>query len=140
MRRHIVPDMVDHQNMVSASTTASVSHASELMLEHGVKSVLVTEENHLTGILTVSDVVCRVVAKGMNPGETAVGEVMTENPTTVEAAETPIRALRLMRDGGFWHIPVIDDGKVVGILSRSDFEGAEMEASDRETDLWEHIR
>jgi CBS domain-containing protein len=52
---------------------------------------------------------------------------------------TSIEALRLMNDGGFRHIPVVADGVVVGIVSRGDFRGLELDRLDEETGIWERI-
>ena len=50
-----------------------------------------------------------------------------------------IDALRLMRDGGFRHVPVVDNGTLVGVVSRGDFRGLEQDRLDEETGLWERI-
>ncbi|HWA81648.1 MAG TPA: CBS domain-containing protein [Acetobacteraceae bacterium] len=52
---------------------------------------------------------------------------------------TAIDALRLMQDGGFRHMPVVADGVVVGIVSRGDFRGLELDRLDEETGIWERI-
>ena len=56
------------------------------------------------------------------------------------AALTAIEALRLMRDGGFRHVPVVQEGVVVGIVSRGDFRGLEQDRLDEETGIWERMR
>jgi CBS-domain-containing membrane protein len=54
--------------------------------------------------------------------------------------KSAIEALRLMWDGGFRHIPVVDCGRLVGVVSRGDFKGTERDRLDEERDLWEHMR
>jgi CBS domain-containing protein len=64
---------------------------------------------------------------------------MTCDPTTISAGKTAIEALRLMEDGRYRHLPIVEDGKVVRIVSRFDFSGLEGDRLDEETGLWERI-
>ena len=136
MRKHIVPDVIAGQHLVVLSTDDSAFDAAKQMAKYKVKSVLVLKGEKLAGIITVSDLVGRVLARDRDPKTTKLSSVMTKNPTTVEASESPVRALRIMDEGGFWHIPVTDKGGVVGVLSRSDFEGAEFHESEHQWSLW----
>ena len=65
---------------------------------------------------------------------------MTKNPHCLPPGHTAIHALRLMRDGGFRHVPVVDEGVVIGIVSRGDFRGLEQDRLDEETGIWERMR
>jgi CBS domain-containing protein len=65
---------------------------------------------------------------------------MTANPETMPPGRTAIDALRAMRDGGFRHIPVVHEGRIVGVVSRGDFRGLEHDRLDEETGYWEKIR
>ena len=106
-----------------------------------VGAVLVTgDDRRLVGIFTGWDAVHRVLAEGRSAARTALSEVMTRNPTTMPPGKTAIEALRLMEDGRYRHVPMVDDGKVVGIVSRFDFSGLEVDRLDGETVLWERIR
>jgi CBS domain-containing protein len=64
---------------------------------------------------------------------------MTPEPDTMPPGKMAIDALRLMEDGRYRHLPIVDDGKVVGIVSRFDFSGIELDRLDEETGLWERI-
>jgi CBS domain-containing protein len=64
---------------------------------------------------------------------------MTREPTSIPPHTTAIEALRLMEDGRYRHVPVVEDGKVVGVVSRFDFSGTELDRLDEETGLWERI-
>jgi CBS domain-containing protein len=100
----------------------------------------VTEGDHrLLGIFTGRDAVHRVLAEGRSPARTKLAKVMTPDPDTMPPGRTAIEALRLMEDGRYRHVPIIDDGKVVGIVSRFDFNGIELDRLDEETGLWERI-
>ena len=65
---------------------------------------------------------------------------MTAKPATMSPDQTAIDAMRLMWDGGFRHVPLVKDGKVLGVVSRGDFKGIEYTRHEDERDLWEHMR
>jgi CBS domain-containing protein len=110
------------------------------MCDHRVGSVLVIDASaNLVGIFTGRDAVRRVLAAGKST-KTKLHEVMTPNPDTMSQDQTAIDALRLMWDGGYRHLPVIRDGKIVGVVSRGDFKSDEQIRLDEERDLWEHLR
>jgi CBS domain-containing protein len=64
---------------------------------------------------------------------------MTRYPDTRPPGKTAIEALRLMEDGRYRHVPIVENGKVMGIVSRFDFNGLELDRLDKETGLWERI-
>ena len=107
----------------------------------GAGSVLVTgDTGRLVGIFTGRDAVCRFLAEGRDAATTHLGEVMTRKPMAMSPDQTAIDALRLMWDGGFRHIPLIRTGQIVGVVSRGDFKGVELNHHEDERDLWEHMR
>ena len=69
-----------------------------------------------------------------------LAQAMTPNPTTITPDSRAIHALRAMSDGGFRHLPVLEEGRIWGIVSRGDFTGMEIDRLDEETHLWECIR
>lgn len=124
---------------VTLPGTATVQHACREMHRHRIGAVMVTDAaGHLEGIFTGRDVV-RLLAEGANPAETQVATVMTRNPDHMPPTHTAIEALRLMHDGGFRHIPVVENGCVVGLVSTIDFRAVEHDRLDEETGFWERI-
>jgi CBS domain-containing protein len=102
--------------------------------------VLVTDsKGGLAGIFTGRDLV-RVVSSSSDPGAITLRTVMTKHPHTMPPGQHAIDALRVMRDGGFRHIPVVEEGRIVGIVSRGDFRGLEHDRLDVETGYWERMR
>lgn len=98
-----------------------------------------TEDDHrFVGIFTGRDGVHRVLAEGKSAARTTLAKVMTPDPNTMPPGKTAIEALRLMEDGRYRHLPIVDNGKV-GIVSRFDFNGMELDRLDEETGLWERI-
>ncbi len=133
-------DIVRHQNPVTLPSAATVRDACRCMRERKVGAVLVTDaDHHLLGIFTGRDAIGRVLAEGKDPETTQIGEVMTRNPCTVPPERSAIDALRLMFDIGCRHIPIVENERVVGVVSRADFRGIEVDRLDEETGLWERI-
>ena len=137
--RRVVPDIVNNQQLLELPPTATVRGAALAMRERHVGAVLVTADGHLDGIFTERDMVNRVVAESRDPDRTTLAEVMTANPDTIAPTTTAIEALRLMNDGGYRHLPIVERGRVVGIVSRRDFHGDEKARLDAESDLWKRI-
>ena len=134
-------DIVLEQQPVIVNETASVRAACERMRDTQAGSVLVTSDTgRLVGIFTGRDAVCRVLAEGLDAVTTRLAEVMTPNPTTLSPEQTAIDALRLMWDAGFRHVPLVRNGKILGVVSRGDFKGFEYTRHEDERDLWEHMR
>lgn len=134
-------DIILEQHPLIMNETASVNAACERMRDSQAGSVLVTgEAGRLVGIFTGRDAVCRVLAEGRDAASTRLGEAMTPNPATLSPEQTAIDALRLMWDGGFRHVPLIANGRILGVVSRGDFKGLEQARHDDERDLWEHMR
>jgi CBS-domain-containing membrane protein len=103
-------------------------------------AVLVTVgDHHLLGIFTGRDAVHCVLAEGKSAARTKLAEVMTRDPDTMPPGKTTIEALRLMEDRRYRHVPIVDAGKVIGIVSRVNFSGIELDRLDEETGLWKRI-
>jgi len=133
-------DIVRNQDPVTLPPSATVREACRFMRDRRVGAVLVTEgDRRLLGIFTGRDAVHRVLAEGKSAARTKLAEVMTGGPDTMPPGRTAIEALRLMEDGRYRHVPIVDGGKIVGIVSRFDFSGIELDRLDEETGLWERI-
>jgi CBS domain-containing protein len=137
--RHL-SDIIKHKKPLMMQPSATVKQACGHMRDQRVGAVLVTdEEARLLGIFTGRDAVCRVLAEAKDPGATTLVEVMTRDPRSMSPGRTAIEALRLMQDCGCRHLPIVEAGKVAGILSRGDFRGSEQDRLDEETGVWERI-
>ena len=133
-------EIIRNQKPLMLPPSATVQEACKHMHERKVGAVLVTNPKHeLLGIFTGRDAV-RVLAEGKSAGSTHLRQVMTKEPDHLPPRHTAIHALRLMRDGGFRHVPVVHEGIVVGIVSRGDFRGLEQDRLDEETGIWERMR
>lgn len=102
------------------------------MAERRVGSILVTLDGPLTGIFTERDALVRVIAAGRDPELTEIGEVMTRAVTTISPERTVLHALHEMHENSFRHVPVVEHGTVIGIISIRDALGDELIAFERE--------
>jgi CBS domain-containing protein len=75
----------------------------------------------------------------LDPVTTALSKIMTANPDTIEFDELAIKGLRMMEDGGYRHLPVTRGGRIIGIVSRSDFPGDEKAELEIERHYWEAV-
>ena len=124
MQRRIVPDLVSNQTLASLPPSATVRDATRVMTERRIGAILVAVDGRLQGIFTERDVLARVVAAGLEPDDTILGGVMTPNPDTIAPNDAALEALRKMSERGYRHLPVVDDERVVGIVSIRDLYAA----------------
>jgi len=133
-------DIVRNQDPLMLPPNATVGEACRRMRDRRVGAVLVIQgDGSLVGIFTGRDAVHRVLAEEKSPASTKLADVMTRGPDTMPPGKSAIEVLRLMEDGRYRHVPIVEDGKVVGIVSRFDFSGLELDRLDEETGLWERI-
>jgi CBS domain-containing protein len=114
---HRVEDLMAG-DLLTVEPGTSVTTAVRSMDERRVGAVLVLDGDRLVGVFTERDVL-RAVANGLSDDAT-VADWMTRGPETIESEDTAEHAAVLMIHGGFRHLPVVDAGRVVGILSIRD--------------------
>ena len=106
---------------VTIPVTALLGDALQLMVDREIGALIVTDEsNQLAGILTERDYLTKVVGLIADYPRQPLRSVMTENPETVAPSDTLAVALQKMDVGGYRHLPVVLDGKPVGIISVRD--------------------
>ena len=133
-------EIIRNQKPLTLPPNATVQEACNQMHRRKVGAVLVVDDKRgLVGIFTGRDAV-RVLAQGKSADAVPLRQVMTRKPATLTPRYTAIDAMRIMRDGGFRHIPVVDNGVVIGVVSRGDFRGLELDRLDEETGIWERMR
>lgn len=131
--------IIEDQKPVTASAEITVAAAARLMKEHRIGAILVIEDGHLAGIFTERDALFRVIAEGRDPAATRVAEVMTANPRTIGPDRPFGHALHLMYEGGFRHVPVVDNGKPLGVVSSRDALGPDLREFIADLDTRIHI-
>ena len=119
--------IVKDQTPLVLGLNETVQHACRLMWERRAGSVLIVDtDERLSGIFTGRDAV-RLLAKGCDAATTHLAQAMTPNPITIAPESRAIDALKAMSDGGFRHVPVTENGRILGVVSRGDFKGMEFE-------------
>ena len=120
--------------LVTAGPEETVCAAAKRMAENSCGSILVMDEGRMAGIFTERDVMVRVVAAGRDPAKTKLREVMTADPDTIGADEPVTTAVRRMDEGAYRHLPVVEGGEVVGVLSIRDIPVLELGRMAEELD------
>ena len=105
------------QQLVKIAPTASVAEAAKVMAENSVGSVLVMEGDRLAGIFTERDLLNRIVSKGLDPQKIRISEVMSKSVVTVDVGESLDACYDKMQETRSRHVPIVDGGKVVGMVT-----------------------
>jgi len=135
-----IRSVMEQKKMLTAPPETTVSEAARLMADQNVGAVMVVDQERLVGIFTERDAVFRVIARGLDAQTTPLGDVMTTAPKTVDPDKTFGFALLVMHENGFRHVPVIEDGRPVGIVSARNALDPDMEEFVSEAQRREHIR
>ena len=139
MPHRIVRDVIANRKPLTAAGRTTICAAARLMKKHHVGALMVVEGGRLAGIFTERDAVFRVLAEGRDPATTRVCDAMTTKPRTIDADKAVGHALMIMYDGGFRHVPVVEDGKPLGMISARDALGPELHEFESELIQREHI-
>ncbi|WP_341677626.1 CBS domain-containing protein [Niveibacterium sp. SC-1] len=118
--------------VISIPPDSSILAALRLMAEHDIGSVLITEGSRLLGIFTERDYARKVVLRGRSSSDTRVEELMTANVLTVSPSQTIDDCMLMMTNNRFRHLPVVEHGEVIGIITIGDAVKAVM-AEQEET-------
>ncbi|MCE2722325.1 MAG: CBS domain-containing protein [Burkholderiales bacterium] len=109
-----------NSTLVHVRSDEMVFKALQLMRDNRVRSVLVIDDGVLVGIITQGDCAIKVLLPGLDAKESVVSSVMTRDPMTVKLSDPLEACMGLMAARGFRHLPVLDAGKVVGVISIGD--------------------
>jgi CBS domain-containing protein len=109
------------RDVITIEPEDTIGHAAEKMVQFGVSAIVVSDSpfSPLIGIVTERDLT-RAVAGRVHTSEARVREWMTPDPKTVGESTDPVEAVQIMIDGGFRHLPVVENGRAVGIVSIRD--------------------
>ncbi|MDP6786762.1 MAG: CBS domain-containing protein [Rhodospirillales bacterium] len=125
MHPKIIPDIVKDQSICALSSSGTALEAAKAMVAHHCAAVVITDEDgKLIGIVTERDLTRRVVADNHDPKSTVLGDIMSKDPDTLSPDDSAFDALELMRVRGYRHLPVVDQGRVVGMVSVRDLYAA----------------
>ena len=135
-----IKNLMDSKKFLAAPPATTVSDAARLMAAKNVGAILVIENDQLVGIFSERDVVFRVIAQGRDAKTTTLAEVMTASPKTLAPNKSYGHALLLMQENGFRHVPVVENGKAIGIISSRNAMDPDLEEFVFEERRREHHR
>ncbi|MBB3855393.1 CBS domain-containing protein [Xanthomonas arboricola] len=118
----------------AVAADAAVIEAIRLMAEKGIGAVLVMDGPRLVGIVSERDYARKVVLRDRASSTTSVADIMSTQVVTVSLSDTVERCMQLMTDGRFRHLPVVDNGRVQGVISIGDLVKAVIENQQRDID------
>ena len=140
MQRKIIPDVTQKSVVVSLAPNDTATMAAKIMKEKNIAAILVTgKSGKLDGIVTERDLTRRVMAQGLNPDETTLKKIMTKDPDTLAPSDSAGEALELMRTRSFRHLPIVENGLPVAMVSIRDLYSvmkSDLEHEIRETEAF----
>jgi CBS domain-containing protein len=113
VRDAMVPDPL------ALDVCATARDAGEVLSRDAVRAVLVTDDGSLAGVVTRKTLVREVVANGRDPEQTTLGEIAEEPNATIESSMSLDDAFAFLEEHDYERVPVVEGGKLVGVLSRS---------------------
>ena len=125
--RRTIGMIIEGQEPLTAPAQMTVGEAARLMKQHQCGAVMVVEEGKLVGIFTERDALFKVSAEERDIRTTRLSEVMTRTPHTIAPDKPFADALHLMHVNGFRHVPVVENGRPIGMVSARDALGPELE-------------
>ena len=139
--RKTVGEIVRDRPLYAIQEDEPVLQAVRYMTERRIGAVPALAQGRLVGILSERDIMTRVVARGLDPASIKVCEVMTKKPATMEWNNTYSQALLIMDHLHIRHLPVMDDGQLIGCVSMRELREIDTEAKGEEIEfLDDYIR
>ena len=133
MQKKIIPDIVQRLNIASVKRDDTVFECAKVMADAHISALVVVDDDRiLIGIITERDLTQRIVAAGLDGKGTKVGDIMTANPDILAPDDSATDALELMQTRGYRHLPVVEDGKCVSIVSIRDLYTSAKEALEQD--------
>lgn len=133
MHLKIIPDIVKDQSICTLPASGTAIEAAKAMEAHNCAAVVITDEDgKLTGIVTERDLTRHIVADDRDPKSTMLGDFMTKDPDALAPDDSALDALKLMQARGYRHLPVVDQDRVVGMVSVRDLYAAVKESLEKD--------
>jgi len=135
-----VRNVMDRKKLLVATPQTTVAKAARLMAAKHVGAILVVEEDRLLGIFTESDALFKVTARALDAEATTLADVMTVQPRTIGPDEPFGKALMVMHENGFRHLPVLKGNVPIGIVSTRSALDPDLEEFTSEANRREYLR
>lgn len=125
-----VKSLIENRPLFAVEKDGTVQSAAEYMARNNIGAVPVMEGTRVVGIFSERDVINRVVAKSLDPKTTLVQHVMTTNLVVAESDETHEDCLKKMKQANCRHLPIIEGGTLVGVISLRDLLQVDIHEKD----------
>ena len=129
---HTIQRVLNRNQVVHASPDATVFDTARFMTENRIGAIAVVERDQLVGVFSERDLMTRVVVPGRDASSVRVREVMTREVVTASLSDTRETAIAKMQRAGCRHLPVVSEGRVIGMLSMRDLLRDEIEEQGEE--------
>ncbi|MFM7660638.1 MAG: CBS domain-containing protein [Betaproteobacteria bacterium] len=116
--------------LIHTKPEITVKEAMDLMIEKHIHCLVVYESNQMCGIISDRDYAHKIVAKGLDPTQVTVGEIMTRHVITIDRAATIADCMKIMSEHRFRHLPVAENDQVIGMISMTDVMRVMMASAD----------
>ena len=126
--QHIIE--VKGSDVWTIDTDASVFEALEMMADKNLGALVVTHAGDLVGIMSERDYARKIILMSRDSRETRVAEIMTPDPMCVSPTDTVTNCMQVMTDNRFRHLPVLEDGQLIGVISIGDVVRAVIEEQE----------
>ena len=136
----LVKHLLDNKgrHIISIAPDASVLDAIKLMADKSIGSLVVLDDGKLVGILSERDYARKVIIKGRSSQTTRVSDIMTPEVVTTSSSQTVNECMNLMTERKIRHLPVVEDNKVIGMISIGDLVEAIISDQQEEIEQLEH--
>jgi CBS domain-containing protein len=124
--------LVSGRDVYHVGSEITVREAARYMTDRRVGAVSVLEGTRLVGVLSERDIMGRVVAPSLDPDRTRVAEVMTRDLVVAQAADSNEEGLRKMKQAGCRHLPVVEEGRLLGMVAQRDLLQVDLSQKDEE--------
>jgi CBS domain-containing protein len=130
-----IADLIEGKPLIHAQVNENVRTVAKHMSESSVGAVAVLDGGKLVGMFTERDLMTRVIAGDLDPDKTDVSKVMTRDVAAISPQEKAAEAMQRMQQLNCRHLPVVDDGQLVGMISLRDLLQVDAEATHAKVDL-----
>ncbi len=108
-----------NRNVVTGLSSINIREASKVMTQYNIGSIILTDNDEVSGIVTSTNIL-KAIAEGKDPEETKVSEIMSKNVITIDPDKTIEDSVSLMLEHKIKKLPVVENKKLVGIITASD--------------------
>jgi CBS domain-containing protein len=126
------------RHIISVAPDTSVLDAIKIMADKAIGSLVVMDDNEIRGIMSERDYARKVIIKGRSSESTQVSEIMTADVVTTSSAQTVNDCMALMTEKRIRHLPVVEDNRVIGMISIGDLVQAIISDQKEEIEQLEH--